>query len=137
MATTNICVARREIPRAKNESKYIHGNSPGDRVYRQITRIGFIRKQNTPNYRISYFELSNAFISNILGCGHILSIRNTTLSIRASRQKIDTRFVPYVLYRDRSKMQAQSTRLIRHSFNRPRKGHAVLGAQGLDVELKG
>ena len=39
MAIANSCVTGREIPCTKNQSKYIHDNSPGDRAYGQSTRL--------------------------------------------------------------------------------------------------
>ena len=50
MAITNSCATRREMPRTNNESKYIHGNSPGDRVYRQTMTDSKSRTANPPNY---------------------------------------------------------------------------------------
>ena len=38
MAITNSCATGRELPRTKNQSKYIHGNSPGDRIYGQTAK---------------------------------------------------------------------------------------------------
>ena len=65
MAITNSCATGREMPRTKNQSKYIHGNLPGDRVYGQTARHSKFRKANSPNYQILYFELSTAFVLNI------------------------------------------------------------------------
>ena len=48
MGIANSCAAGREIPRTKNQSTYIHGNSPGDRVYGQTARSAYFRHQKLP-----------------------------------------------------------------------------------------
>ena len=48
MTITNSCATGGEVPRAKNQSKYIHYNSAGDRVYRQTANS---RTFNTPFYQ--------------------------------------------------------------------------------------
>ena len=82
MAITNSCVAGREMPRTNDQSKYIHVNSPGDRVYGQTAKS---RKANPPNYEncTSYFVLHS---SQILGCGKKRRIKPTRhRSVTSSR----------------------------------------------------
>ena len=65
MAITNNCASGRGMSRTKNQSKHIHYNSPGDRIYGQTARIDLFQKPNTPNTGISYFGVCIASISDI------------------------------------------------------------------------
>ena len=40
VAITNNCAAEREMPRTKNQSKYIHGNSSGDSLQDRLQNLG-------------------------------------------------------------------------------------------------
>ena len=57
MAITNSCAARGEAPRTNNQSKHIHYNTPGDRVYRQTTTFQKIILPLSNNPWISYYGL--------------------------------------------------------------------------------
>ena len=94
MTITNSCVAGREMPRTRNQSKHIHDNLPRDRVCRQTAAHLKSRHHNPPNYLISYYGLSTFFVSNIRMPTQKPLICNTVLSIRASPQTVDIKAAP-------------------------------------------
>ena len=82
MVITNSCATGRKMPRTKNQSKYIHGNSPGysskDRP-RDIRNLG---KLILPIMKLLYFGLSIAsFVSNIRVPTQVLNQTTTILLI--------------------------------------------------------
>ena len=90
----NSCAAGREMPCTRNQSKHMHDNSHGDRVYGQTATHSKSRQHNLPNYRISYHGLGIVFVSNFRVPTQKTLICNTALSIRASSRTIDVTAAP-------------------------------------------
>ena len=64
VAIINSCAAGGEVPRTKNQSKYIHYNSSGDRFYIQTTNFRTIAPsyQTILEYRTTDFLLECSFL---------------------------------------------------------------------------
>ena len=65
MAMTKSCAVGRGMSRTKNQSKYIHGNSPGDRIYGQTKFETLILETRLVTNRTSYSGLSTTLVSDI------------------------------------------------------------------------
>ena len=77
MVITNSCAAGKEMQRTKNQSKYIHGYLPGDRIYRQTASHSKSWTANPPNYQILYSGVCIVFVLNIKGPAHAIDLCKT------------------------------------------------------------
>ena len=90
MAITDSCAAGREMPRTKNQSKYIHSytrkDSPTDRPT--------FENYNWKDKIVLYSSVKLTRVTNNKGNDTILLIRNTTLSISGITTKTRHRLSP-------------------------------------------
>ena len=77
MAITNSCVAGKEMPCTKDQSKYKHDNSPGNRVYRQTARLAYFKQ-----LMLSILEYHTSEL--VLLSSRILGARDMTSTLNMS-----------------------------------------------------
>ena len=106
MAITNSYATRREMTRTSNQSKYIHGNSLGDRVYGQTA------KSQKPNLPYFYYENCTLdfvhHLSRISGCGQKRRIEPPRHRSVVSSQIINNTSYPQRCLKNRNKKRTDT-----------------------------